>query len=962
MAENAKPLNDLDRLTQDIISKFESALSVSTTSDLTTLVDNINKSLEQQANIIQNINVNSTDHLQKVSEESTLTQGTTSELQKQSKLYGDILSVNDDISENWSDIIKQSATATKNYDSINKNAKKYLATLNIAILQEKKLSDLTVKRLKNSSVKQIPTTSKASNKTGKTKGVAQFLNVDGLISRQISIESLSGGKPYFASHPELGVPMGLFNTKDEPNRSARIRSIKKYGSGGVFGDSLYPQYVGSTDANKITTPTSAPTDAGAATLLIAIKGLEQASKNILGPVAEIVDLANKMAEKIEEYSSKADEAIKSTVRGAGVLMTRHWEDMFAGDTPLTRAAYFQDAIQRAAIELNVDEGVYASFEMLTDLQKSFTEYSKTNVLLGKDDLKNLIYLEHTFDIAASDLGQIQGAFMDLGMSSEDLIKYTSDLATNARDYGVSATQLLKETSKLIKLGSAYRFKGGVKDMEKMQVYAANAKFDIEKAYQTMDKTMSIEGAVDMAAQLQTLGGSFSDISSLDLFSASVSGDWESFTKNIIGRFQQDSGRFGQINKEGMFQFSNQGRLLLKAFKNVEGLDIGENLEDVLTKAGKEAEVRKQLLAGVNKNQFMTLPQDQQDKAVKNIAMGSVKSLNLTGLSLMNYKIDFATTVFDNAADKTVKVGQQTALGGMSVKDRQDLNQQLIAIQSQTRGAFDGVSTALESLKPYLLLAGDTIQDVGLSAMKTPFYRVMKIMTESLDLSTEEAVLMNKWFISSTPGDNKLAGGIKGIFGYAESIATAIGQIATVPGTMISGFQSVIKKLTGVANPVSTAITNQGTGVSSTPSISNPLTNIQQANGVGGHWNIQHYGGLLKADGGMVIGPSHMSGGVPGTGQFNNVVVEGGEAIINKRSTEMFLPLLSKLNELGGGTPFSSGGDKMFSNTTPGDSTINIKINGKLDYKSGIINPSVDIYELAEDIQNATSGKSYGGVY
>jgi len=35
---------------------------------------------------------------------------------------------------------------------------------------------------------------------------------------QLLIETfLSKGKAYIASHPELGVPIGIFNTYDEPN-------------------------------------------------------------------------------------------------------------------------------------------------------------------------------------------------------------------------------------------------------------------------------------------------------------------------------------------------------------------------------------------------------------------------------------------------------------------------------------------------------------------------------------------------------------------------------------------------------------------------------------------------------------------------------------------------------------------------------------------------------------------------
>lgn len=49
-------------------------------------------------------------------------------------------------------------------------------------------------------------------------------------------------------------------------------------------------------------------------------------------------------------------------------------------------------------------------------------------------------------------------------------------------------------------------------------------------------------------------------------------------------------------------------------------------------------------------------------------------------------------------------------------------------------------------------------------------------------------------------------------------------------------------------------------------------------------------------GGIVQGPSHKQGGVKGTGSFNNIEVEGGEAIINKKSTEKYKDTLDKINK------------------------------------------------------------------
>lgn len=61
------------------------------------------------------------------------------------------------------------------------------------------------------------------------------------------------------------------------------------------------------------------------------------------------------------------------------------------------------------------------------------------------------------------------------------------------------------------------------------------------------------------------------------------------------------------------------------------------------------------------------------------------------------------------------------------------------------------------------------------------------------------------------------------------------------------------------------------------------------------------------NGGMVYGPSHKNGGVKYNVGGRVVELEGGEAVINKKSTEMYKPILSAINQVGGGEKFAAGG-------------------------------------------------------
>ena len=65
------------------------------------------------------------------------------------------------------------------------------------------------------------------------------------------------------------------------------------------------------------------------------------------------------------------------------------------------------------------------------------------------------------------------------------------------------------------------------------------------------------------------------------------------------------------------------------------------------------------------------------------------------------------------------------------------------------------------------------------------------------------------------------------------------------------------------------------------------------------------GGLTN--GGMFKGASHANGGVKFSVGGRVHEAEGGEAIINKRSTAMFKPMLSAMNQAGGGVKFANGG-------------------------------------------------------
>ena len=100
---------------------------------------------------------------------------------------------------------------------------------------------------------------------------------------------------------------------------------------------------------------------------------------------------------------------------------------------------------------------------------------------------------------------------------------------------------------------------------------------------------------------------------------------------------------------------------------------------------------------------------------------------------------------------------------------------------------------------------------------------------------------------------------------------------------------------------------------------------------------------------MVVGPSHANGGVKFAvgGRVNEL--EGCEAVINKRSTKMFAPVLSAINQAGGGVKFANGGVTGFGSASGIDNEISGQ-NQMMSVINSLPSPIVRVTDI-NDTQN-----------
>ena len=118
-----------------------------------------------------------------------------------------------------------------------------------------------------------------------------------------------------------------------------------------------------------------------------------------------------------------------------------------------------------------------------------------------------------------------------------------------------------------------------------------------------------------------------------------------------------------------------------------------------------------------------------------------------------------------------------------------------------------------------------------------------------------------------------------------------------------------------------------------------------------------FGGVMDdsffAKGGMVHGNSHAQGGVKFGVGGRVAELEGGEAVINKRSTAMFKPMLSRMNVAGGGKKFADGGMVFGTDSLTDDSSLVDSLVGALNSQQVLLVES-DVTNSQRNVKNIQS--------
>jgi len=201
---------------------------------------------------------------------------------------------------------------------------------------------------------------------------------------------------------------------------------------------------------------------------------------------------------------------------------------------------------------------------------------------SQEVLVSMVEVSKATGIATKEIGKMVGELTRLGGSQTESLKKMSDLGKEARKAGLSSNKYLTEITKNMKTISGFGFKSGVDGMAKMVKQAMLLRTNIEAigAKKVQDSALDPEGAIELAANFQMLGGAVGKLADPFQLMYMAQTDMEGLQNELVNStkaamtFNKETGNF-DISTQDLYRLREQAKL------------TGANLED-LVQTGREA--------------------------------------------------------------------------------------------------------------------------------------------------------------------------------------------------------------------------------------------------------------------------------------------------------------------------------------------------------------------------------------
>jgi len=232
---------------------------------------------------------------------------------------------------------------------------------------------------------------------------------------------------------------------------------------------------------------------------------------------------------------------------------------------------------------------------LAIMQRGYSEAIGRSVLLTEDGYKAMARMAEGTGLGKEFAVEMASGMDKFNISAEKSGTIVENTMNKAAKMGVNGAAAIKSFQNNLKLAQRFNFKGGIAGLAKFSVEATKLRLDMEGIAGMAEKVFRPEGAIEMAAQLTTMGGKFAALGDPMQLMFQARNDPEKFAKNI----GKASAEFGTFN-EKTGEFSLNGGLALdrmRELSTITGLSV-EKLQEMAEAQARVESVKTKLKTGM----------------------------------------------------------------------------------------------------------------------------------------------------------------------------------------------------------------------------------------------------------------------------------------------------------------------------------------------------------------------------
>lgn len=149
-----------------------------------------------------------------------------------------------------------------------------------------------------------------------------------------------------------------------------------------------------------------------------------------------------------------------------------------------------------------------SFKDIQDIVQSVSSTLGRSRMLTTDTINDIFILQKELGLSSTAIGEAAGAMEDVSIGISSAGKQLQKSGDYARSIGLKVNDYITKLTQNLTIVNQYGFKNGIDGLTKMVAKAQSLRMEISTVTNLAEKVFNPEGAIEMAAQLQAIGGGF----------------------------------------------------------------------------------------------------------------------------------------------------------------------------------------------------------------------------------------------------------------------------------------------------------------------------------------------------------------------------------------------------------------------------------------------------------------------